>query len=146
MTKAKVIGSLMVGFGILAFGFNNCSKVDFEAMPEKVVAAQTLDDGTVIDQGDVDDLITRLPPGEVDTLRPITDLENDPTLFDTYKCPDSDGVVICHFPNEVEASATKCVGRPAVSSHYDHIRTYVSPSTNQSKTISDYLGPCRFPL
>ncbi len=135
----------MIAFGVLAFGFNNCSQVDFVAEREKLTS-QTLDDGTVIDQDDVDDLITRLPPGEIDTLRPITDLEKDPTLYTTYKCPTSDGVVICHFPSEVEASATKCVGRPAVSSHYDHVRDYVSPTTNLPKTIGDYLGPCRFPL
>lgn len=151
MSKLQVAGYLMIGFGVLAFGFNNCSQVDFAQAPEKPAALATLDGtggevGTTLDQPAIDNIIAQLPPGEADTLRPITDLETDPTLYDLYKCPDSDGVVICHFPSEVEAAGTKCVGRPAVPSHYDHIRSYVSATTNEAKTIGDYLGPCRFSL
>lgn len=151
MSKLRIAGLLMVGFGVLAFGFNNCSQVDFAQAPEKPVDAASIAEpaaevGTTLDQTTIEEIIAQLPPEEVDVIRPVTDLDNDPTLYDIYKCPNSDGVVICHFPNEVEASATKCVGRSAVKSHYDHIRNYTSATTNEPKTIGDYLGPCRFSL
>lgn len=99
---------------------------------------------TIITDEVVETIVSTLPPDEVENPRPITDLVDHPELYETYKCPDSDGVVICHFPENLEAQGTQCVGRGAVEAHFSHIRTY--SSGGESKTIQDYLGPCRIAL
>jgi hypothetical protein len=148
VARAKIFLALFAISGAILLAFNNCSEVAFE---KGEVAASGSPQSPAGDSGgggltpdEIQDIIDTLPPEEIDTPRPISDLENDPTLYDRYKCPDSDGVIICHFPENVEAQVTQCVGRPAVSTHYDHIRNYVKDSLN--KTIGDYLGPCRVAL
>ena len=137
--KATIVALAIVAPLLLAF--NNCGEVGFKdagGVTTEVV-------GTSLSTEEADAILAALPPAVLtDEPRAVTDLELDPTLFAVYKCPDSDGVVICHFPENVEAYGTKCIGRAAVSSHYDHIRHYEMDGV--SKTIGDYLGPCRTAL
>ncbi len=155
--------SLLVLFVAMAgalLAFNNCGQVGFgkgEADSSASQAGQAGQTGQASEDGqtsapgeenlgqpDVDAFLAALPPDEVTAPVPISELLNDPTLFERYKCPDSDGIIICHFPENVESQNTQCIGRPAVQTHYDHIRNYNLSGVD--KSISDYLGPCRVAL
>jgi hypothetical protein len=128
--------------------FNNCSGVNFDDAPISVTDAASVDPGTDSDTdvgSNGDDPGTGTDPN--DTPIPVDELENDPTLYDKFKCSEggvSDGVMVCHFPENVEGQHSMCVGRPSVSTHYDHIRLY--NLNGVEKSIGDYLGVCRFPL
>ncbi|HEX4925313.1 MAG TPA: hypothetical protein VFV50_14560 [Bdellovibrionales bacterium] len=67
---------------------------------------------------------------------PIDRILQDPTLLDMYPCVDgtSTGVELCHYPESEGSHHTICIGRSAVYTHVDHIR---------SETDFDYLGPCQ---
>lgn len=99
---------------------------------------------TITDVGTIDTLVNNLPTDVAEAPRPVTDLIDNPTLISNYPCPDGNGVVICHFPENVDAQATQCVGAAAVETHYDHIRNY--QKDGQALTVQDYLGPCRVSL
>jgi hypothetical protein len=142
--RVKVFALFLAIIGAALLAFNNCSEVGFQNTPESKSVAPTGSGGGDLSQDEIDDIISRLPPDEVNNPIPVSELENDPTLYDRYKCPDSDGVVICHFPDNVEDQHTQCIGRPAVPTHYDHIRDYVKDGA--TKEIGDYLGPCRVAL
>ena len=86
------------------------------------------------------EIIRSLPPEEQDIFRPISDLETDPDLLTIFQCA-TDGVWVCHFPNNTESAHTLCVGLPAVSSHQEH-EVEVDASGNVLQ-LSDYLGPCK---
>ena len=150
MKKVIAIWTVVLGCALLAFAFNNCSDVDFSdagapgTRSDLSGEANSSDLGTELNDEEVDDFLNSLPEEELDQKRPLTDLEEDPTLYDLYQCSDSGNIVICHFPENVEAQETRCVGEPSVSSHYDHIRFYTVDG--QEREIGDYLGPCRFPL
>jgi hypothetical protein len=144
--KPKVLTILMATLtGLATLAFNNCSDVEFSDVPADVVQSSPNVPGSDLSNQEEQEILDRLPPEEVLNPRPITDLIDHPELFDLYRCPDSDGVVICHFPDNVEAQHTQCVGRPAVPTHYDHVREY-SLDGSANKTIQDYLGPCRVAL
>jgi hypothetical protein len=145
MNKKIAFGTLAALALVTLFAFNNCGDVSFKdvAKPTGDTTGASTDGSGLTDQA-TQDLINRLPPEEVTTPRPITDLITNPELYERYKCPDSDGVVICHFPDNVEAQVTQCIGRPAVDTHYDHVRDYNLGAGD--KTIQDYLGPCRVAL
>jgi len=128
-----VLVSIVLG-GTVLFSFNNCS----DDVSFKQISDYTLDASS--EAG----LIDRLPPEEVYVKRPLTDLAENPALYQIFKCPDSEGVVICHFPENVESEVTQCVGVPSVKTHYGHIRDYAVDG--EARIASDYLGPCRFPL
>jgi len=88
--------------------------------------------------------VETLPPEEQSTPRPVSDLSLDSSLYEMYRCPTNEGVVICHLPRNLGNQATLCVGRQAVEAHYGHVRTFIVNQTE--KLVSDYLGPCRFTL
>ena len=89
-------------------------------------------------------VIDRVSEEELSEPIPVTELLNDPSLYDTYSCSDGKSVLICHFPNNVESQGSKCIGRNAVTTHFSHLREY--DLGDGLKTVSDYLGHCRFPL
>ncbi len=142
--------------------FNNCSDVQFSpdettqlssenrellaeegSLPEEILILESEDvyDPT---QSDIDFVLDLISQDEINMPRPVSDLETDPSLFEIYKCRDGSSVLICHFPDNVEAQGSKCVGRNAASTHYNHIRVYDLGEGVRSAT--DYLGPCRLPL
>jgi hypothetical protein len=156
MTRSRAMTVIVLTLGMAMASFNNCSDVGFSPAPEDVANLNTnninndtnsninTNNDTSISDQDAQNLIDQIPLDELNNPRPITDLLTDPGLYDRYKCPDSDGVVICHFPDNVEAQVTQCIGRAAAQTHFDHIRTYIKD--NVEKQISDYLGPCRIAL
>jgi hypothetical protein len=136
MRKTKLFSTIgiVIVTGAIIFTFNNCSSdVEFSDVPDYN-----------LDLSSEEEFLNNLPPEELDQQRPLSDLADNPALYEIYKCPDSSGVVICHFPENVQSQATQCVGLPSVKTHYDHNRIY--ELNGVTKTISDYLGPCRFPL
>jgi hypothetical protein len=149
MNKTKILAGLALAVVVTSVGFNNCGKVSFTKAPAVVAKLGAIEepsedgDGIVLNDVEIQEVITQIPPEQLDVIHPVSDLETDPGLYDVYKCGDT-SVVICHFPNNVEDSHSTCVGRNAVSTHYDHIRSYVR--TGVTKTIGDYLGPCRVAL
>lgn len=149
MNKTQAFVVICVVSTLLLFGFNNCgSDVQFAPIEDAVSQSSTGSGGSDSDvapatQDQIDQVTSNIPPEDLENPRPITDLLNDPSLFDTYAC-DSTSVLICHFPNNVEAQGTSCIGRSAVTSHYSHTREYIVD--NDVRTISDYLGPCRVAL
>jgi hypothetical protein len=145
MSKKIALGTIATLICVVLFAFNNCSDVSFKESDNSSSSVNTTGpSGSGLTDQTTQELINRLPPEEVTNPRPITDLITNPELYERYKCPDSDGVVICHFPDNVEAQVTQCVGRPAVDTHYDHVRNYNLGAGD--KTIQDYLGPCRVAL
>jgi hypothetical protein len=92
-------------------------------------------------QGDINQPATQIPDDELAQRRPLTDLETDPTLTETYRCGQENGILICHFPNNVENASTRCIAQKAVPAHAKHIRTVTVDG--EAKTFQDYLGPCR---
>lgn len=99
---------------------------------------------TITDETTIDNLINALPSDVIESPRPVTDLIDNPMLIENYKCPDGGGIVICHFPENVDAQSTQCIGAAAVESHYNHIRTF--EKEGKTGTVQDYLGPCRIGL
>ena len=157
MKKWSALVLLFISFSLMALMFNNCSEGnDFSSGSDQ---SQLNSDGTSgnddtsgtvdgnagrdLTDDEIDSILNNIPQDEIDNPVPISELESDPTLYDRYSCG-SGSVAICHFPNNVDAQGSKCVGQNAISSHYDHIRVYMDG--NQSKQIGDYLGPCRVPL
>jgi hypothetical protein len=142
MKKGRVFALLGATFLMMALTFNNCGKVEFHNLPDvdKTAASSVDPDSSNLTDGQIQQIVAQIPPDELATIHPITDLQ-DPAndyLYDLYAC--DGGVLICHFPATV-VGATQCIGRPAVASHYDHIRTY-----DGDKQIGDYLGNCRVAL
>jgi hypothetical protein len=127
--------------------FNNCGEVEFAStLPDDVVGVQGPSEDNGVDAGaeEEDAVLEELPPEEVAAPRPVEDLLDNPELADLYRCADGSSVMICHFPENVEAQGTKCVGINALNPHVDHIRQY--NLGDGDKTIGDYLGPCRVDL
>jgi hypothetical protein len=90
-------------------------------------------------------IVETIPEEDLDQPRPVTDLIEDPSLYEVYSCGSGgQSVMICHFPENVEAQGTNCVGRSSVNTHFGHTRTY--DLGDGPKQITDYLGPCRQPL
>lgn len=90
------------------------------------------------------DVVNNLPP-DLQTAEPIpvTELIENPDLFEVFKCSSKDdSVMICHYPQGTSPPNTQCIGRPAVSTHFGHSRT-VTLTDGSTKTLVDYLGPCR---
>jgi len=141
MNKAKVMASVAVVSLGLVF-FNNCSDVGFQKTASEAERAASASSFTDLAE-EAQDILERVPPEQIDDPVPVSELERDPSLYDLYSCGDS-GVMICHFPENVEAQSSNCVGRSAVRTHYDHIRQYIYNGVQ--KQIGDYLGPCRIPL
>jgi hypothetical protein len=149
MQKAKMFVLLGMTFLITAVTFNNCGKVEFQKMSDvdgKVLSSSPsgVEDeaGVPVTDEQIQQIIADIPADELAIIRPVTDLQdpNNEFLFDVYSCGDG-SVLICHFPATVIGSEA-CIGRSAVKSHYDHTRLY----DNDTKSISDYLGPCRVAL
>lgn len=131
---------------LLLFGFNNCgSEVGFKDIEsvEKSGSDALDEDVQPATEEQIAEVVADIPQEELDVLRPVSDLENDPSLLELYAC-DSSSVLICHFPNNVEGQHSTCIGINAVTTHYDHIRQYLVDG--ETRQIGDYLGPCRFSL
>ena len=137
----KKIFSIVLMTGLILLTYNNCSKVAFEEA--ELAPSSILGTGFEESAPDVtdEDLLQALPEEEQDIYRPISDLTEDSNLFLVFKCPASDGVLICHFPGNVESAHTLCVGVNAVKSHQKH-EADISES-GELLGLSDYLGPCK---
>lgn len=168
MNKQKASIALVMVFGGLALLFNNCSNVGFSEVPvNSVVESSPADDGEpapdtpalvapVSTLTPADQVVQADPPEEVvvvppledqapllsQPIIPVTALIDDQNLFEVYKCPNSDGkVMICHFPQGTNPPITECIGKTAVSTHFNHSREVIINGV--TTTLVDYLGPCR---
>ncbi len=155
---------LFTGFSTLAF--NNCSDAQFspdqksemfllgerpfptnsDISIEDSTDPSLTDEEVIYDptEEDIDLVMYQIPQDELEIPKSVGDLEHEPELFEVYSCNDGRSVLICHFPENVESQSSKCIGRNAARSHYNHKRDY--DLGNGAKSISDYLGPCRLPL
>jgi hypothetical protein len=143
MARVRLIAFILVGLCVAVIGFNNCSKVEFSKATElpSVAGAQGEDDaGTPPTQDDIDN-VNNLPPEIKDTPIPVSEITQDPTLIDKFRCGDG-GVLICHFPNGWDDQHSQCIGESAVKSHFDHIREELG----LDRPFYDYLGNCRFTI
>lgn len=171
MKKWSSLVLIFVGISLSLMAFNNCSDTSFSDSGD-VGNSVGSGDGANDAQGngdangdgsdansdnsiggmaerdltneELDQVYNNIPPEDLANPRPVTDLQEDPSLYDVYACPNNNGVVVCHFPNNVESHATKCIGRSAVTSHYTHYRIYYVD--DEERAMGDYLGPCRIPL
>ncbi|HEX4924652.1 MAG TPA: hypothetical protein VFV50_11220 [Bdellovibrionales bacterium] len=83
----------------------------------------------------------RTPPEDLSAPVPVSELHDNPVLFETYACPNGRGVVICHVSSTATGGNSLCVAASAALAHAGHIRTnYVNGAPN---AVSDYLGACR---
>lgn len=172
MKKWSALVLIFISFSLMTVFFNNCSEsksftnssseedtslnsqgssgsIDDEAAPVSDVPLSIDDtyvDGTISRQLSNEEeaaILDNLTEDEINNPVPITELQNDPSLFDTYMCG-SNGIAICHFPENIDSQGSKCVGRPSVDTHYTHFRIYFVKG--EERSIGDYLGPCRTPL
>ena len=141
--KAKQVLGIWLGLmGFILLAYNNCgSDMRFQDAPEGSPNASALGNEYNPNRSDDEILadIEETYPEEVEVYRPISDLDSNPELYDVYRC-DSTSVYICHFPDNVEAAHTLCVGASAVKSHKKHEATILD---GQLQDLSDYLGPCK---
>lgn len=141
MSKYKAILMVTLLLVPVLAVFNNCGQaVGFKKATNEIESLDSLSTPLTPEElAEVEARIPSVPQNE--EPRPVSDLEDDPALYELYKCPNSDGIVICHFPENVQAFSTQCVGRSAVKTHFDHIRQYSVGAELQ--LIGDYLGVCR---
>ncbi len=150
MGRSKVALIISIVCGLILFAFNNCgSDVQFtdaesdDGVSQSSSGADNLDDEVPATEEQIEDVVVNLTEDDLAVAIPVSELENDPSLFEKYKC-DASSILVCHFPENVSNAGENCIGIKAVYSHFDHVREYVKDG--EVRSVFDYLGPCRFEL